>query len=167
MTHKLSKLVPVGINAKPVLMLSIAGIVLCSLISFSQFYTKLMNSLNEISRFDDSGNRVFSQYAKMDTFASINSNFYVFRIFFLCFVLFAVYCFLYHFIGSKSLYTMRRLKNPLELYLRCLAVSVIFILLGVALIYLLNFICIKIYLSAVPEESLHPLWDKDIWRDLL
>ncbi len=167
MRRKLNKLVPVGVKVNPVLVLSAVGFVLCAFSALSDFYRKLFSSLNEISRIDDSGVRVFLKYARMDPFEAINSNFYYFRIFFVCLILFAAYCFLHHFMGSKSIYTMKRLKSPSELYVRCLSVPVIFIALSFAAIYLMNYIFVNIYLDVVPEECLLPWWDKNIWRDLL
>ena len=167
MTRKLSKLVPMGVSAKPVFVLSVIGLVACVITSFFSFWTKFINYYSKICYYDDSGVRHFNDHPKMEPFSSFNANFDAFEIYFACLAFLAVYFFVHHFVGSKSIYTMRRLKNPLELYVRCLAVPVVFIVLGIALIYLLNFIYIKIYLFLVPEDSLFPWWNKDIWRGLL
>lgn len=166
MTRKLRKIVPVGINKKPVLILSIAGLVFCVLTSFGIFLSEFLYFYSKIYYFDE-GVRHFYDHPKMEPLTSFNSNFDIFEIYFVCMALLAVYFCIYHFMGSKSIYTMRRLKNPLELYVRCLAVPATFIILGIALIYLMNFIYIKIYLYYVPEDSLFPWWNRDIWRDLL
>ncbi len=167
MMCKLRKIVPPGINAKPVVLLSLSGLIVSILISYWWFFVEFFNFYGKISYFDDAGNRCFYDHPKMQPLTDFNANFDVFEIYFVFMALISVYFFLYHFIGSKSVYTMKRLKNPLEFYVRCLAVPVTFIILGVALIYLLNFSYIKIYLYLVPEKSLYPWWDANIWRDLL
>lgn len=167
MTRKSSRLVPAGIGIKPVVLVSLSGLVLCGFTAFMAFLERFMYFYGKITSYDDAGNRVFSGDEKMQPLISFNANFDIFKIFFLCMALLGVYFFLHHFIGSKSIYTMRRLKNPLEFYIRCLAVPVIFIILGIALIYILNFIYIEIYLALVPEEYLYPWWNANIWRDLL
>ena len=167
MTRKLSNSVPVGVSAKPVFIISVVGLVFCLITSVVSFWMKFMNYYNDICYYDDAGVRHFNDHPKMAPFSSFNANFDAFEIYFVCMALLAAYFFVHHFVGSKSIYTMRRLKNPLELYVRCLAVPVVFIILGIALIYLLNFIYIEIYLFLVPEDSLFPWWNKDIWRGLL
>lgn len=167
MTRKSSRLVPPGIKIKPVVLLSLSGLVLCGFTAFGVFWERFTYFYSKITYYDDAGNRGFFDYPKMEPLTNFNANFDVFKIFFSCMALLGVYFFLHHFIGSKSIYTMRRLKNPLELYVRCLAVPVIFIILGIALIYILNFIYIEIYLALVPEDSMNPWWNANIWRDLL
>ena len=66
--------------------------------------------------------------------------------------------------GSKSVYTMKRLKNPLELYVRCYFVPLVFIAAGVISVYAMNYIFIEIYLSFIPEENLFSLWAENAWR---
>ncbi len=167
MIRKLSRLLPVGVRVGPVLIPSILGLIVCGISALWMFWLKFMNSYSKICSIDAMGNRVFTEYAKMEPLTSFNWNFEFFDAFFICMGLLAVYFFIYHFMGAKSIYTMRRLKNPLELYVRCLIIPVTFIILGIALIYLMTFVYIKIYLFLVPEECLFPWWNKDIWRDLL
>ncbi len=167
MTRKLSKLAPPGINPVTVLLLSGAGLILCGFTAFGIFWDRFIYFADKISYYDDAGNRKFYESAKMEPLTNFNSEFEVFEIFFACMAVLVVYFWLSHFIGSKSIYTMRRLRNPFELYLRCLAVPVTSVILGIALIYLLNYIYIKIYLATIPEHCLYPWWNANIWRDLL
>lgn len=167
MMGKISKILPVGVKPKPVISLSVIGIICCVLFSGWEFLMKFFNFYGKITFYDESGNKGFYDYPKMEPLTSFNATFDVFKIFFVCMALMAVYFYMHHHIGAKSIYTMRRLKNPLELYVRCLTVPVIFILLGFALIYFMNFIYIEFYLALVPEKNLQPWWDADIWRNLL
>lgn len=167
MTRKLSRLVPTGIGAAPVILIFLAGLVLSGFTAFSSFLAAFLHYYGQITYYDEAGSKGFRSDAVMQPLTSFNSEFDIFKLYFVCMALAGVYFFIYHFAGSKSIYTMRRLKNPLELYVRCFAVPVIFILLGIALVYLLNLIYISIYASLVPEECMHPGWNADIWRDLL
>lgn len=165
MMHKLSKLVPVGVKITPVLLASGIGLALCIISSVISFHWEFIGDLNRISKIDMYGNRIFLEGEKMEAYKGAES-FFAFELFFLCLAAFALYCFIYHYIGAKSIYTMRRLKNPLELSVRCLSIPVIFILTGIALIYLMNYSFIKFYLYYVPEENLWSMWDKNLWEVL-
>lgn len=167
MTHKSSRIVPVGINAKPVVLLSVAGLVMCGFNAFGIFWDRFINFYDNVAFYDEAGRKGFYEDVKMEPLTSFNANFGIFKIYFAALALLGVYLFLHHFIGSKSIYTMRRLRNPLELYARCLSVPVIFIILGIVLIYTLNFIYIEIYQALVPESCMYPWWDANIWRNLL
>lgn len=167
MTRNLRKTVPVGISPYPATLLSFAGLLLSVIISFGNFWTKFSYNLNKLYYFDSTGNRQFTGNTKMPAFEDLSKDFEPFRFFFVLMLFMAIYFFLYHFIGAKSIYTMRRLRQPAQLYVRCLTIPVISIVCGIALIYLLNFIFMKIYISLVPEECLLPRWNANIWRDLL
>lgn len=165
MMHKFRKTVPVGINPVPVWLLSLAGFVSCVLTAAGSFHSDLLRALNRISDYyHEAGVRIFRQNAEMDPFKSIGSGFDIFKVYFLILIIFSVFCIAYHFMGSKSIYTMRRLKKPLELYVRCFTVPVLFIAVSIAAVYILNYSFIKSYLSVVPEENLSYLWDKNVWR---
>ncbi len=57
----------------------------------------------------------------------------------------------HHYLGTKSIYTMKMLKNPRELHFRCLIVPVIIILVSVLTIFLLLYIYFQLYLIIIPE----------------
>lgn len=163
--HKLSKLLPVGIKAPPVILIASMGLLMCTMCSIIIFHTSLLGNINDISYITATGSRIFSDTKKMPPYNG-SASFDIFKIFFVCLVLFSFYCFIYHFIGAKSFYTMRRLNNPLELYIRCLCIPFIFIIIGIMIICLLNYMFIDIYLKLVPEENLLPWWDRHLWEVL-
>lgn len=77
-----------------------------------------------------------------------------FPILWLCLGALAVWHYVYHRRGSRADYTMRRLPNPWELHLRCLALPVTGIVVTLALargIYLLYW---WMYLTFTPPEAL-------------
>lgn len=165
MTRKSCVLLPAGIRAVPVMLASLMGLSTCAISAIIFFISDFNRELNRISVFDNAGNRVFLENEKMEAYNG-SASFEFFKIYFVCLVLLALYFFVYHFLGSKSIYTMKRLRNPVELYIRCLSIPVIFILVSIALIYLMNFAFIKYYLYYVPEENLFSMWDKYLWEVL-
>ena len=167
MTYRFSKTVPVGIKAKPVWLLSFAGLSACVLFSVFVFCDDFFYELGRISTVNKSGIRVFSEYYKMEPFKDVSTGFEIFKPYFVLLCLAAIFFYMQHYMGAKSVYTMRRLKNPCELYIRCLFVPCVFIISGIALIYLLNFLYIKTYIRVIPEESFFPWWNEGMWRDLL
>ena len=165
MTRKSSILLPAGIRTAPVVLSSLIGLSMCAISAIIIFITDFNSAINRISVFDDAGKRIFLENEKMEAYNG-SASFEFFRIYFVCLAFLALYFFVYHFLGSKSIYTMRRLRNPLELYVRCLSIPVIFTLVSIALIYLMNFAFIKFYLYYVPEENLFSMWDEYLWEVL-
>ncbi len=61
----------------------------------------------------------------------------------------------YHYKGTKSIYTMKRLKNPKELHYRCLVVPVLSILGSLVAIYGMLFLNFALYLYIVPDYAMN------------
>lgn len=66
----------------------------------------------------------------------------------------AVMFYFYHYEGSRSIYTMKRLPNPWELWRRCLAVPLCTIVLCAVLALLLLGIYYLVYLRCTPAGCL-------------
>lgn len=67
--------------------------------------------------------------------------------------------YLYHYQGSRSIYTMRRLPNRRELWRRCLTLPVLTIFACLVLAAVLTALYLGIYLWATPDICLPPgLW---------
>ena len=66
----------------------------------------------------------------------------------------AVMFYFYHYEGSRSIYTMKRLPNPWELWRRCLAVPLCTIVLCAVLALLLLGIYYLVYLHCTPAGCL-------------
>ena len=167
MMLKLRKTVPLGINPAPVWLVSLVGLMGCVLMSVNIYLDDLNHHLLDISFINEAGERVFYEYGYMVPFEYISTGFSIFKPYFVLLAILAAFFIMYHFMGSKSIYTMRRLKNPLELYVRCFMIPCVFILSGIVIIYLLNFLYIKNYTSVVSEKYLYPWWNEGIWRNLL
>ena len=106
--------------------------------------------------------RILKPDAQMESFASLMSGALLgFLILALAMIPLAVYHYGYHFRGSKSIYTMRRLPSKHPLARRCLTVPV----LGAAAAALsaLLLICLYylLYIAVTPEQCLVPgQWQK-------
>lgn len=166
MMYKLRKTVPVGIKPLPVWLMSLSGLVISILISAGGFISGFLRQLNRVSQYyPETGERIFLEDEKMEAFSRcLYLDYEAFKLYFLLLAIFAVYCVVYHFMGAKSVYTMRRLKNPFELYIRCFSVTVLSVITGIAAVYIMNYIFIEIYLSVIPKENLFSLWDANAWR---
>ncbi len=62
----------------------------------------------------------------------------------------------YHYVGTKSIYIMKRINHPNELHRRCLAAPLIEILISIVLMFVLNYIYFAIYRAVLPPESINP-----------
>ena len=163
--HKLRKTVPVGINPVPVWLSSLAGLMLSILICVWTFRDSFAMELNAISRYNyETGERTFRSGLLMAPYKILDAGFDVFKLYFLFALIFCVFFIAYHYMGSKSMFTMRRLKNPCELYVRCFTVTAVSIAVGIITVYILNYFYIKYYLSVIPGEHLSSLWDENAWR---
>ena len=164
MKYKLSDVLPAGSNALLVKKLISAGYILSAVVSIASFIISLFNSLREIYSYSESGEKYLNG-TYMKYFAHVRENsFDIFRLLIILMLLFAVYNFISHYMGSKSIYTMRRLRNPAELMTRCLFVPVIMIIASIVTVLILNLVFIGAYVLAVPGETFLPYWKRDMWR---
>ncbi len=153
MTHKLYKFLPAGQNAVKVKNGLLSGLISCCAVSLFVFLHRFITVLNSLYYYDDTGKRYIDidAYKKVYDFEGLTENsFFLFNLFFICLAVIIIYNFIYHFIGSKSIYTMLRVGRG-ELVKRCVAVPLITVavsLLSIALLYLLFML---IYILFVPE----------------
>ncbi len=104
----------------------------------------------------------------MPDFYVVLDNCLMFYVMFaVCMLLFAVYHYAYHRMGSKSIYTMRRLPNKWELHRRCLTLPIaaaLILLISAAVTLMLWF---GIYMLCTPDPCLVPgQWTK-LWEAIL
>ena len=77
----------------------------------------------------------------------------------LCMGALAGFHYLYHRLGSRSDYLMRRLPNPRERHLRCLALPALGLLAGLVTLGLLSLLYYGVYLTRTPPGCLpSSLW---------
>lgn len=76
----------------------------------------------------------------------------------------AAWHYLFHYQGSKSVYTMRRLPRRWELHRRCLTLPAVGLALCAALALAVLLLYYAVYLTATPAQCLTPgQWQK-LWR---
>lgn len=155
MKRELLKLLPVGYNVKKVKTALIWGYITTAAFSAIVYFSNLIENFNDLYFYDEAGNRLLKTGVKMTSFELLRERaFDLFLIFIFMLLVFSIYNFIYHYIGSKSIYTMRRLPQKFEFIKRCVTIPVIFIILSIASVFVLNFIYFGIYMLVVPEECL-------------
>ena len=154
MTHKLVKVLPVGYNVKKVKTALLWGYIISAAFSAIVYFSNLIVNYNNLFYYDEAGNRLLRTNVKMASFHLLRERaFDFFLIFVFMLLVFSIYNFIYHYIGSKSIFTMRRLPQKYELIKRCVTVPVIFIILSFVSVIVLNSVYFSIYEHVVPEVS--------------
>ncbi len=154
MRCKFSRIIPVGMNSSAVKAVCVCSLLLSAAVSALMFFTAYCREYRSLLLVSEYGT-VVNENAVMSEFGVLREDiFFGYDIFAIGLVLFAAYSFIYHFIGSKSIYTMRRLKKPAELAVRCLAVPFVFIAVSAISVFVLNFIYFGVYISVTPAECL-------------
>ncbi|MBR3595919.1 MAG: hypothetical protein IKL47_02950 [Clostridia bacterium] len=165
MKHKISDYFPVGYNVRKVRNSIIAGYILPVVSSAIIFFSNFFYNYNSLFQYNiAAGEREIIQGARMVSFEYLREHIFdIFIVFVFYLIIVAVYNFIYHYQGSKSIYTMKRLPSKTELYRRCLTVPAFFLLLGFITALMLNFVYYIFYIMTVPYECLAPSWNT-MWR---
>ncbi len=164
MIRLLQKNLPVGINAQYVKKSAAASFVFSVLLSVFLYCSKFFSALNGLYHYESPGIKILDTTEMMPDFRILRVK--CFDVFFIMLVLciaFAVYNFAYHYIGSKSIYTMLRLRSRKEFIIRCISVPLVFAAVLIITIIILNFIYYFTYILLVPAECLYVDW-KMMWR---
>lgn len=153
--------IPPGIRLQNEILWILFGWGCSAVFSFLRFYTALCRNMNMLEQWDGSGMVKQKMPDLADLLFGSMAGFWVVVA---CMGALAAYHYYYHYNGSKSIYLMRRLKNPLELHKRCLTLPVLAAGITFAIAFLLLCAYYGCYMSAVPAEYLTPgQWEK-IWR---
>lgn len=164
MINKLQKYLPVGLSAVKVKNTAVTGFILSVIISVFMYFNIFFSSLEALYYYDRQGRKILDISEMMPDHRVLRENcFDVFLIMLMCCLVFAVYNFVYHYIGSKSIYTMLRLKSRKEFIVRCISIPLVFAAVLILTVVILNFIYYFTYLFLVPAECMHFEW-KEMWR---
>ena len=68
---------------------------------------------------------------------------------------------------EKSIYLMKRIPNKAELHVRCLALPVIFLTVGIIIAVVLYHLYVYVFFHCTPEGHLPENMDPSFWRVLL
>ena len=156
MIRKTEGMIPAGIKAKPLLKSISAGLTVCLVISLSVFNLQFIHDLRRIYYYDMSEKRIIDEeiYHRLHNFSGYTELcFHIFIVFFVCLAGMALYFFISHFIGSKSIYTMLRVGRR-ELIKRCLGLPVLSAIAGGLTMGVSYLLMIIIYILFLPELHL-------------
>ena len=160
---KLTKFVPAGIDYRQeIRWIGLAFLI--SLIYSLSFFVTLLDQYDRL--FERVGEvRYLIEGAMMPDFSELLGTrligFYVIPVGMLILM---GYHYFYHYLGSKSIYLMRRLPNRWTLLKRCVTLPVIAILVSLGIAFVLLLIYYGIYHLATPASCLSPgQWQK-IWH---
>lgn len=156
MRCNISKLVPVGINGARVKKYMTLTLCLCALVSIAVFLTSFIAGYSRLYYLNEAnGGKYLRENVYMTKFFDLTDNvFFCFVFFLIGLVAVAIYNFAYHFIGSKSIYTMLRLNTRKELFIRCLALPVFFALASLLTCVILEAGFYVFYIIVVPSQCL-------------
>ncbi|NLW70628.1 MAG: hypothetical protein GX061_06060 [Eubacteriaceae bacterium] len=115
---------PPGVDAKKEIRGILWGMVLCAVISFI-FFIRLAEDYNSLFYWNETG-RVLREGAAMRSFPQmLRGCFYGYYALMVCMAFLVISHYLYFYRSSKSIYLMKRLKNPFELHIRCFALPLV------------------------------------------
>ncbi len=125
------------------------------------FFFKLGSRIEELYYFSGSKKVLDASRVMPDFTEVLGSSLIVFFIMALCSIGVAVYCYAYHYQGSKSIYLMRRLPSRWELHRRCLTLPAVAVAFCLAAALALMLIFFSVYMAATPPACLSPgQWHK-------
>lgn len=170
MKRDLSRFFPPGMNTNFERQF-VVGLWVCSLIfSLTIFMGNYFNARSNLFAYYGGNNTsVMRPDAEMQPFGALAERTMIgFTALILCMVGFAIYHYMYHKQGSKSIYLMRRLPDKGELHRRCLTVPIAVSLLAAVTVVILVIIYIAVYIFATPKGCIHPPveWG-ELWRVMI
>lgn len=145
---------PVGISMKMELKRGLTGLFLAVLYSFS-FLLKYMDARSYLFEWSSRAEKVIIRDAKIKGFYELlEGSFDGFLVFIVIMAGLIIYHYAYHYQGSKSIYLMRRLLDPLELHRRCLVFPIVSVVTAVITALILWVFYYGIYLFFTPQQCL-------------
>ena len=150
----LSKLLPPGLSARSELGALLTVVILTAVGYGFGYLIRLFDAYGNLFTYR-MGERVLGDGALMPTFLELfEGRLDGLLLLIVCLPLLAVYHYIYHYQGSKSIYLMRRLPNRLTLHRRCWTVPVLAavgLLLLAGVLFLLD---LGLYYWITPQECL-------------
>ncbi len=162
MKHSLKNYAPAGINLKAeetfFLCVYFASIIFAITCFWGRYNTEAGNIYTTYD-----GKRILSGVLMTDYIDVLGISLYGFAVLIVCMVALICWHYVYHYIDSRSIYTMKMLPKRGELHKRCLVLPASAILIGLATALILLVVFYKLYMILTPEQCIMPYqWDK-IW----
>ena len=167
MKRELSYYAPPGMVLKQEKKIFVIGMILSSLFSFLIFGIEFSDCLEKLY-WKNGAERTVIPGAIMTNFVELFGEAFIgFKVVFALMIAAALMHYTYHFLESKSIYTMRRLPSVWELHRRCLTLPICGIIISLTTALLILLICYGFYVGLTPKECLLPgQWQK-IWQWIL
>ena len=162
MKKGLERNVPAGIDYRTELRWIGNGLLAGFLFSIG-FFTRFQSNYQALFHWNETG-KTLKEYAVMPDFVYVlNYGLAGFLILAVCMILLAAYHYAYHYMGSKSIYLMRRLPDRWALFRRCGTLPAIAVVCCLLAAFILLLCYYGFYMWVTPEACLQPgQWQK-IW----
>lgn len=153
MIKHIEKLLPVGVPLKKELAGIIIGVILAVIRSLS-YLGSYYNYYNYLFEHYDSRKILVEGRLMADFYVIIDGCFEGFLVVIFLLIVLTVFHYAFHYIDSKSIYTMKRLSKKSELHKRCMTVPLISIALCLTLSAILLVLYYSHYITTTPTECL-------------
>ena len=165
MKTKLERLAPPGMDVRRELLIYL-GMALLFIACFSlPYFYDLQQALDDLYAWYGYGTKVLIKGSVMESFGSLMRHKFMAFWSYVCLCLGTGAGHYQMFRQeSRSIYVMKRLKDPLELHRRCWALPLLAIAFGVVLMLVLTGIYKAVYLAKVPAVCLPASDEFDFWR---
>ena len=164
MNKFLLKKSPPGTDASKEAAIFITGWIISFVFSIFDFLGRYVLQYNNLY-VNISGETVLKTYVKMPSFRSLISySFYGYIILAFCCVCLIVFNYSQFFIGSKSIYLMKRLPKRNEIHIRACTLPILAILVIVISVFLIKMIYFAIYMIFTPKICIASGQWQNLWR---
>lgn len=167
MKKDLTYYAPPGMELKQEKKIFVTGMILSSLFSLMVFGIKFSDCLEKLY-WKNGAERTVIPGAMMTNFVELFGEAFIgFKVVFALMIAAAVMHYTYHFLESKSIYTMRRLPSVWELHRRCLTLPVGGMIISKGTAFLIVWICYGFYVGLTPAECVMSGQVQKIWEWIL
>lgn len=164
MNKFLNKKSPPGTDVTKEVRLFITGWIISFVFSLFDFLGKYVLEYNNLFE-NVSGEIVFKTYVKMPYFRSlIRYSFYGYIILAFCAVCLIVFHYSQFFIGSKSIYLMKRLPKRNEIHIRACTLPIFAILIILISVFVIIMFYFAIYMIFTPNVCIASGQWQNLWR---
>ena len=167
MKKDLTYYAPPGMELKQEKKIFVTGMILSSLFSLMVFGIEFSDCLEKLY-WKNGAERTVIPGAMMTNFVELFGEAFIgFKVVFALMIAAAVMHYTYHFLESKSIYTMRRLPSVWELHRRCLTLPVGGMIISKGTAFLIVWICYGFYVGLTPAECVMSGQVQKIWEWIL
>jgi len=142
-------------------------VLICSVVYSLLFFVRYLDGYGNLYSYRN-GKRYLVPGRMMPEFHTLtNGIFYGFFIIFFILVAFIFLRYAYHYQGTKSIYTMKRLPEKNDLHIRCIVLPIAAILISIIIIFIILLLDLAFYMIFTPKQCLYPFSWQSFWRALI